>query len=70
MRLLVVQLAMAIKHVLLPVAGVCDIARLIVQYAVAVHLVVEPVSFIHSSVLIEELAFSMSHAITLKALIA
>jgi hypothetical protein len=66
----VVDLAVAVELVLQPIALVGELAACVVEFAIAVHLVVLPGPFVEASILVVELASSVAHTVALEALIA
>lgn len=68
--IVVVNLSKSIEFVFSPIALVGQLATEIVEFTVAVHLVVLPMPLIIASILVIELAQSVPHPLTLKAFIA
>jgi hypothetical protein len=61
---------MRLELIVLPIAFIGDFARLIVELAKSIHLIKLPITIIHAPILIEELALSMPHILTLSAFVS
>lgn len=66
---LVVEYAVPVKPILLPLPIIGQFARLIVEFSVAIHPIHLPLPIIQPSILIIELPFAMPHPIDLLAFI-
>lgn len=67
--IIVVDLSEAVELVLCPAALIGQFPALVIEFPLAVHLVVPPLALIISSVLVVELPSAVAHAVALKAFV-